>query len=153
MYEAHPSWLSGGHWHAISGWSVIEEASLEEIAKLLEKHRIKRVPFVRNGKLVGIVSRANLLQEIVARKRAPRPSVDDRRLRGLVTAATRACGVCSDFVNPVVVDGIVDLWVMALSEAERDAIYEVAAGVSGVKGVEHQFGVLSPMLAANMWVQ
>ena len=95
----------------------------------------------------------NLLQGIVARKRAPQPSVDDRRLRELVTVAIRASGVRSDFVNPVVVDGIVDLWGMAHSEAERDAIYVAAAGVSGVKGVEHQLGVLSPMLAANLWVQ
>ncbi len=133
--------------------TVTEEASLEEIATLLEKHRIKRVPVVRDGKLVGIVSRANLLQGIVARKRAQQPSVDDRTLRELVTVAIRASGVRSDFVNPVVVDGIVDLWGMAHSEAERDAIYVAAAGVSGVKGVEHQLGVLSPMLAANLGTQ
>ena len=133
--------------------TVEEEASLEEIATLLEKHHIKRVPVVRDGKLVGIVSRANLLQGIVARKRAPQPSVDDRRLRELVTVAIRASGVRSDLVNPVVVDGIVDLWGMAHSEAERDAIYVAAAGVSGVKGVEHQLGVLSPMLAANLGTQ
>ncbi len=123
--------------------TVNEEASLEEIATLLEKHRIKRVPVVRDGKLVGIV----------ARKRAQQPSVDDRTLRELVTVAIRASGVRSDFVNPVVVDGIVDLWGMAHSEAERDAIYVAAAGVSGVKGVEHQLGVLSPMLAANLGTQ
>src|SRR3972149_2283575 len=55
--------------------TVTEEASLEEIATLLEKHRIKRVPVVREGKLVGIVSRANLLQGIVARQCVPQPSI------------------------------------------------------------------------------
>lgn len=133
--------------------TVTEETSLEEIATLLEKHRIKRVPVVRDGKLVGIVSRANLLQGIVARQRAPQPSVGDRTLREQVTAAIQASGVRSEFVNPVVADGIVHLWGMTYSEAERDAIQVAAAGVSGVKGVEGEIGVLSPMLAANLWAQ
>ncbi len=133
--------------------TVTEEASLEEIATLLEKHRIKRVPVVRDGKLVGIVSRANLLQGIVARQRAPQPSVGDRRLREQVTAAIQASGVRNEYINPVVADGVVHLWGMAYSDAERDAIEVAAAGVNGVKDVEGQIGVLSPMLAANLWAQ
>jgi CBS domain-containing protein len=46
--------------------SVSEDAPLDEVATLLERHRIKRVPVVRDGKLVGIVSRANLLHGLVA---------------------------------------------------------------------------------------
>lgn len=38
------------------------DTSLDEIAALLEKYLIKRVPIVKDGKVVGIVSRANLLQ-------------------------------------------------------------------------------------------
>ena len=47
--------------------AVTEDAPIPEIAELLEKHRIKRVPVVRDGCVVGIVSRANLLQALVAR--------------------------------------------------------------------------------------
>ena len=44
--------------------SVNEQATIAQIAGLLEAHRIKRVPVMRDGKLVGIVSRANLLQAL-----------------------------------------------------------------------------------------
>jgi predicted transcriptional regulator len=43
--------------------SVSPDTSLQEIANLLEKHGIKRVPVIENGRLVGIVSRANLVQQ------------------------------------------------------------------------------------------
>lgn len=58
--------------------TVGEEPSLEEIATLLEMHRIKLVPLLCEGGLLGIVSRANLLQGIVARQLAPQASADDR---------------------------------------------------------------------------
>ena len=146
----------GGHardvmTHAVT--TVTEEASLEEIATLLEKHRIKRVPVVRDGKVVGIVSRANLLQGVAARQPTPQASVGDRTLRERVTAAIQASGARSEFINPVVEDGVVHLWVLTYSEAEREAIQLATAGVSGVKGVESQLGVLSPMLGASLWAQ
>ena len=47
--------------------SVKPDTPLGDIASLLEKHRIKRVPVVNNGKIVGIVSRANLIQALVSR--------------------------------------------------------------------------------------
>jgi CBS domain-containing protein len=47
--------------------SVHEETSLEEIAGILTEHRIKRVPVVRDGRIVGIVSRADLVRALVAR--------------------------------------------------------------------------------------
>ncbi|HSP96587.1 MAG TPA: CBS domain-containing protein [Candidatus Dormibacteraeota bacterium] len=50
--------------------TVGEDALIDEVARLLEAHRIKRVPVVRDGRLVGIVSRADLLRALAA----PRPS-------------------------------------------------------------------------------
>ncbi len=46
--------------------STSEETPLGEIATLLERHRIKRVPMIRDGKLVGIVSRSNLIQALAS---------------------------------------------------------------------------------------
>ena len=51
--------------------TVREEASLGEIAKLLAAHNIKRVPVVRDGRVVGIVSRADLVRALVAAPHAP----------------------------------------------------------------------------------
>src|SRR5688572_20006312 len=49
--------------------SVSEDVDLDEVATLFEAHRIKRAPVVRDGRLVGIVSRANLMHGLVARWR------------------------------------------------------------------------------------
>jgi CBS domain-containing protein len=133
--------------------TVTEDASLEEIATLLEKHRIKRVPVVRAGKLVGIVSRANLLRGIVARQRGPQPSADDRALRVRVTEAIRASGARSEFADAVVSGGVVHLWGATYSQAERDAIHVAAANVEGVKGVEGQVGVFPPMVRSTLWAE
>ena len=133
--------------------TVAEDASLAEIAALLEKHRIKRVPVVRAGKLVGIVSRANLLQGIVARQRVPQPSIDDHALRERVTEAMRASGAHIEFVNVVVADGVAHLWGATYSEVERDAIQIAAANVIGVKSIEGQVGVFSPLVRATLGAQ
>jgi CBS domain-containing protein len=49
--------------------SVTEETPVAEIARLLTAHRIKRVPVMRNGKLVGIVSQADIVGAIASGKR------------------------------------------------------------------------------------
>jgi len=134
-------------------FTVDEDASLEDVAKLLEKHRIKRVPVVRDGKLVGIVSRANLLRGLVARQRAPQVSADDRALRARVIEAIRASGARNEFVDPIVSGGVVHLWGTTYSEAERDAIHAAAASVAGVQGVEGHVGVLPRTLHAVMWAE
>ena len=45
--------------------TATEGTSISEIADLLQRHRIKRVPIVRDGKVVGIVSRADLVRALV----------------------------------------------------------------------------------------
>ena len=131
--------------------TVGEDATLEEIAALLETHRIKRVPVLRDGRLVGIVSRANLLQGIVGRQIAVEPAADDRELREKVIAALRDCGGQTQFVDVLVSGGVVQLWGAAYTDAERDAIRVAAEGVSGVKRVESRVGVFPPMVKATMW--
>ncbi len=63
--------------------TVTETTELDEIANLLETKRIKRVPVVRDGKLVGIVSRANLVRALAAVKSPPSADADtdDRTIR------------------------------------------------------------------------
>jgi CBS domain-containing protein len=62
--------------------AVAEDATAAEIAELLEMHAIKRVPVVRDGKLMGIVSRANLLSLLTRRSSAVnRPALSSQRRR------------------------------------------------------------------------
>lgn len=133
--------------------TVDEDASLEEIATLLEKHRIKRVPVVRAGTLVGIVSRANLIRGVAARRHAPQASADDRSLRERVTESIRTSGARSEFVDVVVSGGVVALWGATHSEAERDAIQAAASSVVGVARVESHLGVFTPMVRGMLWAE
>jgi CBS domain-containing protein len=65
-------------------WAV-PDTSIAEVAALLEKNRIKRIPIVQNGKIVGIVSRANLLQGLASLgKNAPQSRPDDSAIRDMI---------------------------------------------------------------------
>lgn len=64
--------------------TVTEDTPSEEIADLLETHRIKRVPVMRNGEIVGVVSRADLLRGLVAREAAPVSTASDADLKTAV---------------------------------------------------------------------
>lgn len=72
--------------------AVTEETDLDEIADLLETNRIKRVPVVREGKVVGIVSRANLVRALAAVKIEPATGAeaDDYTIRGKLLTELRA---------------------------------------------------------------
>jgi CBS domain-containing protein len=115
------------------------DTPLEDVARLLERHRIKRVPVVRDGQVVGIVSRADLIRTLAVRPAQPQPPgvADDRAIRDLVLAALRAQPWwLGAYRNVVVVDGVVHLWGLARSPAERDAMRVAAETVPGVRGVE-----------------
>ncbi len=117
--------------------TVADSATLAEIADLLETKHIKRVPVVREGKLLGIVSRADLLRALSARIALP-GAVDDRRIRDAVLAELRAqpWGGNPTEANVMVEDGVVHLWGYVYSEAERQARTVAAENTAGVRRVE-----------------
>jgi CBS domain-containing protein len=121
--------------------TVAEDAPLGEIATLLERHRIKRVPVVRDGTIVGIVSRANLLHGLVAKAAAPAVASDDAGIREQVIAGIKAAGIPETYVNVVVAGGIVHVWGFVGSEAEKDAIRIAAETAPGVKTVQNNVAV------------
>ena len=133
--------------------TVSEDASLEEVATLLERHRIKRVPVTRDGKLIGIVSRANLLHGLVARQTAHAVSKGDQEIRAALAGAVVDTGVNSVFIDVVVANGIVHLWGAVASRAQKDALRVAAENTAGVKKVEDHVGILPSMVRAAMWVE
>lgn len=118
--------------------TVSDTTPITEIAHLLEVHGIKRVPVMRDGKLVGIVSRRNLLQALATSLSAPPVGADDKTIREAFYAELRrqswAAGAAS--ISAVVGDGIVHLWGIAPDDAVRQAIVVVAETIAGVRGVE-----------------
>jgi osmotically-inducible protein OsmY len=94
---------------------------------------------VRDGRVVGIVSRADLVRALAVRPAESRPAVaaDDRAIREQVVAALRTQPWwIGAYRNVVVADGVVHLWGLARSQAERDAMRVAAETVPGVRGVE-----------------
>lgn len=114
-----------------------DDATLVELVELIEKHRVKRIPIVRDNKLVGIVSRANLLGALLSRE--PEGTVeltDDNQLRQAVIDAFDKQPWKSRWpVNVVVSDGAVHLWGFVESEDVRKAYRVAAENVPGVKKV------------------
>jgi CBS domain-containing protein len=118
--------------------TATEDMSLSEIAALLERNRIKRIPIVRDGELVGIVSRSNLVQAIASNGGAPGESLDaSRTIRAELLSRLEHEQSWTDFGsrNVIVSDGKVHLWGLISSDAERRALIALAEGVPGVTQV------------------
>ncbi len=117
--------------------TVTGDAPVPEIARLLERRRIKRVPVLRDGKLIGIVTRANLLQDLATRDIAQPATVEDRAIRERLIGELQGQPWAHLHVKNIVVEaGVVFLWGFVESEAERHALRVAAESVPGVKRVE-----------------
>jgi CBS-domain-containing membrane protein len=123
--------------------AVEEGAELSEVAKTLEREHIKRVPVVRDGKLVGIVSRANLLHGLandIIERHEP-GMAEDRALRAnIVNALMHEPSLQPYLVNVTVKDGAVRLWGVVNDETARANAERVAQQVAGVQAVENNLG-------------
>src|SRR5499433_4036020 len=124
--------------------TITPETPLEEVVGLMERHRIKRLPVVQDGKLVGIVTRANLLHALasVAREVKP-PAGDDATIRERIIAEC-ARQSWAPHVNVVVRDGVVGLWGVITDERERQAFIVAAENVPGVKAVHDHLAWIEP---------
>ena len=126
--------------------SVTETTDLTEIAMLLETKRIKRVPVLREGQIVGIVSRANLVRALAVMKGDPAVDVtaDDRTIRAKLLAELMGQDwfKTQDWfkiwaADVIVRDRVVHFWLAAnQTEEERRALRVAAENVAGVHRVE-----------------
>ena len=125
--------------------SVTELATLGEIADLMETRGIKRVPVLHDGKIAGIISRADLLRVLASG--GANLSNDDRDspIRSRLLADLRKQRWANSSESDVVVsDGIVHFWGVVGSEAERRALRVAAENTPGVRGVEDHT-ILGPL--------
>jgi CBS-domain-containing membrane protein len=125
--------------------SVGPEAGLGQIADLMEERRIKRVPVIDGGKLVGIVSRSNLLRALASTAPEPDTTVsDDAAIRtGLLAELAKQPWSRRSDNSIVVSDGVVHLWGLVTTREEQRALELAAKGVPGVKQVQSHMIVLS----------
>ena len=112
------------------------EAALHEIAALLETHAIKRVPICENGQLVGIVSRANLVQALASAGSKLEIPLSDTTIRSKLLSHLRSQPWADvGTLNVIVTDGVADLWGVARSDTERKAIRVAAEATQGIRAV------------------
>jgi CBS domain-containing protein len=126
--------------------TVTEDASLETIVTLMEKNRLKRLPVIRDGRVVGIVTRANLLQTVASLAREIHdPTADDNHIRDRIVNALSKNDWCPSGLSVIVRDGIVDLGGIITDERSRQAAIVCAETIAGVKKVHDRLCWVDPM--------
>ena len=117
--------------------SAHPDTSLVEIAEIFEEKHIKRVPILNEmGELVGIVSRANIVQAIAAARPQLEINLPDTMIREkLITELKKQPWSHVHKLNATVTNGTVDLWGFTESEKERQAIRVAAESIPGVVAV------------------
>jgi CBS domain-containing protein len=113
------------------------ETTVADVAALLERKGIKRVPIMEGGKIVGIVSRANLLQGLASmREMELQTPPDDSSIHdGVMRRLTKERWARPSLLNVSVHDGVVDLRGLVESQTEKDAVHVLAEIAPGVRAV------------------
>jgi CBS domain-containing protein len=130
--------------------SVSEDTLLSEVAEILDTHRIRQVPVMQDGKLVGMISRSDLvrkLAEVSISAPAVRPA--NGVLQKAIWERVRAePWLDAALVNIAVRDGVVELWGAVASHEQRRALRILVEGVAGVQKVEDNVGLLPKVMSA-----
>jgi CBS domain-containing protein len=122
--------------------TVSPDTPLRDIATLLEKNAIKRVPIVENGQLVGLVSRANLVQAVATRGSKLDVPASDASIRDKLLAHLQAQPWAqTGLLNVTVADGVIDLWGITRSDTERQAVRVAAEAIPGARAVNDHLTV------------
>jgi len=125
--------------------TIGETASLADVATLFSSKGIKRLPVLRNGEIVGIVSRADLLR-VVAAATPDMVMGGDEAIKISADAYLRdADSLLSARPQVTVEHGVIHLWGQVGSEAERDAARVAVESVHGINGVEDHLTIAAPV--------
>jgi CBS domain-containing protein len=130
--------------------SVSEGASLSEVADTLDTHGIRQVPVLGQGRLAGIISRADLVRTLAeASIGAPTARPDSGALQKAIWEQIRAQPwLKASYVNLAVKDGVVELWGAVESEDQRRALKVLVEGVKGVEKIQSNVTLLKKVFAA-----
>ena len=120
--------------------TVTEDMDLGDVAALLEAKRIKRVPVTRDGKVIGIITRANLVRALASTKSTPPPQGedDDRTIRARILAELGREEWAKVWPEDIIVrDRVVHFWLSSDEPEEKKQALRVAAEtIPGVRAVE-----------------
>lgn len=119
--------------------TVNEDASVSRVAALMQERGIKRIPVLRNDVLVGIISRADLLQAILSARHDETALGDDAIRRSILVRLGENTGLEGLDITVAVSDGVVHLWGNVEAPECRRAARILAENVRGVRGVVEHF--------------
>src|SRR5215467_10120551 len=127
--------------------TVTEGAALDEVVRIMERRRIKRLPVVRSNQVVGIVSRANMLHALASLATAASPPANtDMAIRQqLLAEFDKQTWAPAALIDVVVKDGAVELWGTITEEAQGEALKVCAENIPGVKSVVSHLTWIEPM--------
>lgn len=129
--------------------TVDENAGLEDIVELMERHQIKRVPVMCGSEVVGIITRSNLMRAMVSMARvtpAQASAKDDGAIcEQLLAVLQKEDWAPAAMTDVVVRDGIVELWGVVLDERQREALKVAAENIPGVKAVKDHMAWVEPV--------
>jgi CBS domain-containing protein len=131
--------------------TVTEDTPLPAVVDLMEKKNVKRLPVLRGDKIVGMVTRANLLQAVASLARqVPDPTADDDHIRNRVINAIEKNDWCPFGLSVIVRDGIVHLSGIVTEEQARRAAIVAAENVEGVVKVHDHLRWMDPMSGVTL---
>jgi CBS domain-containing protein len=126
---------------------VTEYASLEKVVELMERRHVKRLPVTRGGRMVGIISRSNLMHALASLARDAQPAATDgAAIRDNILAALAKLS-WAPHVKVVVRNGVAELWGVITDDRERQGLIVATENVPGVKAVHDHLVWVEPMSA------
>ena len=112
------------------------EDSAAHLARLMEEHKVRRVVVTEGGRVLGLISRSDLVRALVAQQQAPESDLSDDRIHRAVLDAMRRESWADTIRTAVHVrNGVVEFYGFSRSEAVSRALCVLAENVPGVKRV------------------
>jgi CBS domain-containing protein len=133
--------------------TIVEDTPVEEVVRLMEQRRIKRLPVVRGNNVVGIVSRANLLHALASVGHEAVPlAKDDQAIRARILAElAKQPWMPRDLIDVTVRNGAIELWGVVTAGHQREAAGVLAENVPGVKEVKNHITWIEPTSGVVMY--
>ena len=125
-----------------------EDDTLEKVVEVMERRHVKRLPVVKNGRVVGIIARSNLMHALASFARdeegAQRARSNDSQIHDNIIAALNRQD-WAPRVNVVVKNGVAELWGVITDDRERKAVVVAVENVPGVEHVHDHLVWVEPM--------
>jgi CBS domain-containing protein len=117
---------------------IAEDSSLSDVVETMERHNVKRLPVLSDGKLAGIVTRRDMLRALAWQSAPmPPPPESDAAIRATMNDVLKnEEWAMSAIVNVIVSDGVVHLWGVIDTDEQRQALRVAAENIPGVTAIE-----------------